>query len=368
MLRSRDVSCHGRFSIAQARSLVQDLFTPSPWVYWTDLVCSLAVGMATFPLVRRLPGWFDWSPWAVALSGLAFGVSVCAFYRAALFTHELTHLRRGAVPGFSLAWNLLCGIPFMMPSFLYHTHLVHHTRRHYGTAHDGEYLPLAHSPPRAILWYLAQSLLIPILAVLRFLVLVPLAWLSPSLRRWVQQRASSMVIDPSFVRPLPARRERRIWYLQEACCFLLLASTVVLVALGRVPSGFVPQAYATAVAVVAINAVRTLGAHRYRVTGGEVDFVTQLVDSLNYPHRPWWNELWAPVGLRFHALHHLFPSLPYHNLARAHQRLMAHLPADSPYRRTEAASLNQSLRQLWSDARAATHGHGLQTPAGAGAR
>jgi fatty acid desaturase len=30
-------------------------------------------------------------------------------------------------------------------------------------------------------------------------------------------------------------------------------------------------------------------------------------------------------------LHHLFPSLPYHNLAGAHHYLVENLPDDSPY-------------------------------------
>ena len=82
-------------------------------------------------------------------------------------------------------------------------------------------------------------------------------------------------------------------------------------------------------------------------------FLAQLLDSINYPRRPFVSALWAPVGLRFHALHHLFPSLPYHNLATAHARLMAELPADSPYRLTESPSLVASLRLLWRTSRAA---------------
>ena len=35
--------------------------------------------------------------------------------------------------------------------------------------------------------------------------------------------------------------------------------------------------------------------------------------------------LWAPVGLRYHALHHLMPSMPYHSLGEAHRRLRLHL-------------------------------------------
>jgi len=41
--------------------------------------------------------------------------------------------------------------------------------------------------------------------------------------------------------------------------------------------------------------------------------------------------LWAPVGLRYHALHHLLPSLPYHSLAEAHRRLADHADARATY-------------------------------------
>ena len=41
--------------------------------------------------------------------------------------------------------------------------------------------------------------------------------------------------------------------------------------------------------------------------------------------------LWAPVGLRYHGLHHLLPSVPYHALGEAHRRLCAELGEDSVY-------------------------------------
>jgi hypothetical protein len=184
-----------------------------------------------------------------------------------------------------------------------------------------------------------------------------------SLRRWVQQRASSLVMDPSYIRPLPARDVLRIWRFQELGCFLFCLTVGVLlyrgaqpganpngpfpVRHGWLPMGFLVQAYLTGVVIVLINAIRTLGAHRFLNDGREMTFVEQLVDSVNYPRRPWLTCLWAPVGLRFHALRHLFPSLPYHNLAEAHRRLMAELPADSPYRQTIGDSLLTALAQLW---------------------
>ena len=38
-----------------------------------------------------------------------------------------------------------------------------------------------------------------------------------------------------------------------------------------------------------------------------------------------------PFAIRYHALHHLCPTLPYHNLKAAHAHLRMSLPAESPY-------------------------------------
>jgi fatty acid desaturase len=111
--------------------------------------------------------------------------------------------------------------------------------------------------------------------------------------------------------------------------------------------GFLIQAYLLSVTLIVINNVRTLGAHRWMGDGRELSFEEQLLDSVNYPHRPWFTELWGPVGTRYHALHHLFPSIPYHNLPEAHRRLMQGLPADSLYRETERISLIGAIRELW---------------------
>jgi fatty acid desaturase len=160
-----------------------------------------------------------------------------------------------------------------------------------------------------------------------------------------------MVMDPTYIRPLPSRKVLRIFRLQEALCFLWTVGVATVIFAGIIPLGFLPTAYLVSVCILFLNALRTLGAHRYTNVGGEVTFVDQLLDSINYPRHPFLSALWAPVGLRFHALHHLFPSLPYHNLAKAHERLMTGLPADSPYRRTVSPSLTTSLVELWRKSR-----------------
>ena len=71
----------------------------------------------------------------------------------------------------------------------------------------------------------------------------------------------------------------------------------------------------------------------------------QLIDSIDTPGR-FWTELWAPVGLRYHALHHYFPGIPYHGLPEAYTRLVGTLPLATEYRKMSSPSLPYSLRAL----------------------
>ncbi len=336
-----------KFSLGLARGIVHDLFTPKLVVYWTDFLLSSTLGGLCFVLVRRV-----FEPFSLP-SLLAFIVCGLCYYRAVLFIHELIHLRDKRFRTFNISWNLMCGIPFLTPTFMYYTHVDHHMRKHFGTHGDGEYLPLGAQSPWHILIYLCQPFVLPVIAVVRFLILTPLCWGSPRIRKFVHRHASSMVMDPSYIRPLPTRETLRIIRLQEALCFAWCAGVATVLIAGIVPIGFLITAYCLSVFILMLNAVRTLGAHRYTNTGGEMTFLDQLLDSVNYPNHRLLSALWAPLGLRFHALHHVFPSMPYHNLDEAHRRLMSELPADSPYRQTVSPSLTSSIVQLWRTSRAA---------------
>ena len=77
----------------------------------------------------------------------------------------------------------------------------------------------------------------------------------------------------------------------------------------------------------------------------------QVEESINHTGQTWLTVLLFPVGLRYHALHHLFPALPYHRLGTAHRRLMQNLPADSPYRAVNRSSFAEVVGVLWRSAR-----------------
>ncbi len=347
------VRCAGQLSLREAQGIVKDLGRPRPWIYWADFLLTILSGHALFHVVLFAPNILAGPPWWMwCQRAVLFGAMLVLYMRAAMFTHELVHLPKQGFRGFRIAWNLLCGIPFMIPSFMYYPHVDHHRRKSYGTHEDGEYVSLSHRPRFYIIGYLLSAVVVPPLGFLRFLVMAPLSWIWPGLRKWTYRHASTMVMDPLYERQASGWSTARIMRMQEVACFLFCVAMILRGPLlhGVWLDGFWVQAYLVGVCMIVMNNVRTLGAHRWTGAGEELTFEEQLLDSVNYPHRPWITELWGPIGTRYHALHHLFPSIPYHNLGIAHRRLTAQLPADSPYHQTVRVSLSQAIAELWSRA------------------
>ena len=146
-------------------------------------------------------------------------------------------------------------------------------------------------------------------------------------------------MDPTHLRPLPTRQALRAIRLQEIGCFVVLLTYIVAptVLWHRWPIPLAIQAYLTGAILVLMNCLRTLASHRFLSEGREVTFVEQMLDSVTIDNDSLLAVLLNPVGLRYHATHHLFPSMPYHNLRAAHNRLLACLPADSPIARPSSA-------------------------------
>ncbi|MGE8142168.1 fatty acid desaturase family protein [Novosphingobium sp. NPDC080210] len=306
-----------------AVELTRDISAARPGIYWPDMLVSAAAGYAGIAGAILLQGWQAW---------VAGVIAVFALYRALLFIHELTHIHKNALPGFRFAWNLLVGVPMLTPSFMYEgVHTLHHARTRYGTAEDPEYLPLALMKPWSLPLFIVVAILLPFGLLLRSAVLVPLGAVIPPLRKLVWERASSLSINPDFRRRPPEGDFARMVWWQElgatAWSFALLASTQVW--------GWRPLLIAIAVvsAVAVLNQIRTLVAHLWENEGEAMTVTAQYLDSVNVPPPELLAPLWAPVGLRYHALHHLLPSMPYHSLGEAHRRITAHLGAGSTYER-----------------------------------
>ena len=309
-----------------AYRLTADLAKPNAAIYWTDLLLSAAVGYGAFAV---------WYIYGMTLIGIAAALmSVLALYRCILFIHELTHLRKRTPRGFWTAWHVLVGVPLMLPSFLYDgIHNLHHSKAHYGTPEDPEYLQFGRGRPLHLILMVPISAAEPLLLLIRFLFVVPIAALVPPFRSHALGHMSAMVMNPQFERKEPPPF-RTSWLVLEAVITTYAWTVVALVWFGVVPLKIVLMALAVWSCMSIINMVRTLAAHHYENDGERIDVVSQLLDTVNVPPPAMLPMLWAPVGLRYHGLHHLLPNLPYHSLGRAHRRLLEQLPADSPYRAT----------------------------------
>ena len=321
-----------------AANLTRDLNVPRAAIYWTDMLGSALVGYAGLFAAMTAAGW-------VAL--LAGFVAVLTLYRAGSFIHELTHIKQGAVGGFRLAWNIIIGVPLLVPSFMYEgVHNQHHAKTYYGTANDPEYLPLALMKPWTLPVFLIAAALAPIGMLIRFGILAPLSLLSPKLRKTVVERYSGLQINPKFRRPAPQGQFARDWRWQETAASLWAIALMAMAATGVIALPAFLTFLAVASGVMFLNQVRTLVAHLWENEGEAMSVTAQYLDSVNVPPPATLPALWAPVGLRYHALHHLLPRVPYHNLAEAHRRLVAALPADHVYREVEQPDLVPALGRL----------------------
>lgn len=303
-----------------AAELTRDINTARPEIYWPDMIGSALLGYGTLAGAILVD-----STWLAVALGI---VSVFALYRALLFIHEITHLHRDALPGFRTAWNLLVGIPMLTPSLMYESvHTLHHARTKYGTIEDPEYMPLALMKPWSLPVFVLIAALAPIALIVRWGILAPLGLVIPPLRRFAWQRLSALSINPSF-RRRPADEKDRRWFL-----FQQVGASAWAIFLMTTPFwlGWRPLLIAAVItaAVAVFNQLRTLVAHLWENDGEAMTVTAQYLDSVNVPR--FVAGIWAPVGLRYHALHHLIPSMPYHSLHEAHRRISAHLGETSTF-------------------------------------
>ena len=332
-------SADDRAMLRAAADLTRDLNRPNPRIYWADLIGSALLGYLALGAALLASSARD-----MVVAGL---VSVLALYRAGSFIHEITHIKHSQLPHFRLAWNILIGVPLLVPSFLYEgVHNLHHAKTRYGTSEDPEYLPLALMKPWTLPLFLVFAALAPLLLIARFALAAPLSLLSSRLRALVVARYSGLQINPHFRRRAPEGEFRRQWAWQEAACSIWALTLVTLAATGIVPLREFAIFLAVAAGVLFLNQVRTLVAHLWENDGEPMSVTAQYLDSVNVPPPATLPALWAPVGLRYHALHHLLPGVPYHNLGEAHRRLNSALGEDSAFHATNHRALTPLVVRL----------------------
>jgi fatty acid desaturase len=333
-----------KFPIREAHHLVRDLMTPNPIIYWIDFLFHAALGWAAFVVVLSTPLFSIWQL-------VAFIVAILAHYRAVIFIHELAHLKKGTFKIFRLAWNLIIGIPFLVPSFTYSIHYEHHKPDTYGTSEDGEYIPFATKKPIFMVGYVLFSFFPPLLFLGRYCLLTPASYLIPPLRKFCWEKASSLTINPAYKRPSGYIRNDKYWKLQEFATSVISIIFVSCITFDVLPFMVIILWYLIGTSITILNSLRTLSAHAYRNPRDQkMEFHEQYFDSIDISGNSFITELWAPLGLRYHATHHLFMSMPYHNLGKAQRLLIKNLGDNSFHLKTTRSSMWDALCRIWGEA------------------
>jgi fatty acid desaturase len=316
--------------IREARSAMResdvDFFKTRPARYWLDLATSVAIAYTAATCYMAAPV-FSW------VQIVAYPVTVFWLYRLGSLVHEVAHLPRKEMRSFKLAWNLLAGVPLLTPSPFYTAHhRDHHSLRLFGTREDPEYIVRVCKPGSwpSFLAYVVLVLVFPLLVFLRFL-LTPLTFLHPKLRTFVLERASSLMMNHRYGRRV-SRADRTSITAIELLCWGRATLIPAAALLGWTPWSHLPLLYVLGASTLVFNQLRLLADHHYESNGSKLRFAEHVLDSCNYTGRDLLTWLFFPFSIRYHALHHLFPTLPYHNLSAAHGYLLESLPADSPYR------------------------------------
>jgi hypothetical protein len=352
-----------RVVAGQGRSLgpmLQDLMEYRPWIYFADFTVSIAVGYFAcwqyFTVKDYSAAQFFW-----------FLVAGLALFRSGVFVNEIARMPEGRMVAFKTYWNLICGIPLLMPSFKYE--LVRAPARIPAeqVAERGPENPRGLRPER-LTAHALRILAAPVLGAARFLLIGPLLILHPRIHGWLWARMpANFPIPHQSAELMPTAGRRR--NAAEICCFLVVLAVIFAYSDDIVPWSTFAELYALCVFAVALRCVQNLFESRLlpsqakaaadstsvipgaaggvlsnsAAMAGAGDLEPAIGSPVTVAGPPVIDALLLPVGSRYRGLRQALPSVPYHNLGAAHRRLMAELPADSAYRR-HVVRLGAALR------------------------
>ena len=265
-------------SYAELKTIVQDLHGIDGKRVYTELVLIAIIAWgAYFSLFLELPLTFK-----IAL----FFISAIFFYRGLSFIHEVSHFDR-ILPRFRLTYNTLFGVPYRVPAYCLTTHNFHHGIKTFGSIADPEY------------------------------------------EKWTERKKVFLL------RPISEDDFSQMKTQDIACAIYFVSFCAITTYLGVFKLAFGIW-YAQIVFISLMNTYRALVAHRYQIHNASKETAArdlQVNDSVTI-EGSFLTEIWAPIGLRYHSTHHMFPMIPYYNLSRAHKRIKAAITPDHPYSKT----------------------------------
>ncbi len=311
----------------------------SPATFFADLIGTAVLAWGALAMLAVTP--------LGPMTAFWFLLAYIGFFRGHAFIHEVVHFRK-KITGLGPLYNVLFGFANRAPYYIHDPHQFHHLPTTFGTAKDPEYLVLAGKGTFYFFLPILSAPFLPLILLVRFGILPLFSWAFP--RAWrvhLYHHLSTLVVNPAYVRDLRSDEDLAVALRQDTACALYLVAWVALGVTGVLPIAFFVWMYVVIVATTLVNIYRARVAHRYDNHSGErLSPFAALRDSTCVEGSVL-DILWAPIGLKYHSMHHIAPSIPYHNLARAHAFLKAQLQEDHPYRQTVLPNLTRGLGQFW---------------------
>jgi len=301
-----------------------DFFAVDAKKYWLDMVVCTVCAYTAAGVSLQADSWW--------IKAITFPLAAFWLYRANSMVHEVSHLTQSQLNSFKVGWNLLLGVPTLFPStFFTSHHRDHHSGRYYGTEQDPEYIINVFTPGSVLssVFYALHVLIYPLWVLLRFMF-APVSYLKPEWREFTLRRLSSFTLNWKYERNT-SRVDRKNFAIIELLCCVRAWAIPITIAMGINHWTRVPQMYLLAIAILFMNQMRFFADHHFESHGKQMTMANHVMDSCNYSKSDWLTWLFFPFTIRFHALHHLFPTIPYHHLPAAHEHLSRNLPSDSAY-------------------------------------
>lgn len=321
-------------TISQIKNILNDpkFLCVNKAIFWRDLLLFAAAGWSFLYL-------------SVAHHSLYVIPATYFFYRGTMLIHEVIHLSK-KIPGYRFVYNLLLGWPNSYPAYIYDTHLFHHGKKTYGTKKDPEYKYIEFNALSLIRPLLIAPLM-PLLQVIRFGVIPFITPFMPaSFQQKLFSKYSTLVFDVSYERNFRGKYDLKTMMINDLISAFYKVVAVALIVTGYFPVTLLLMLYTIVTLASLLNMYRALFNHYYAneeelpLSWSQHMHDTVTVDSFILKHLLFIN------GLNYHALHHLYPEMPYHNLAMAHQKLMRELPEGHLYKEGVHFNVTTLLKKI----------------------